>query len=166
LKRCRRNPSRRLVGRESTGISYGRDNSDNHLKNLSFMVGADGIESSPAYDLLSTGAYHTRAFAGARADWPRVPLAIAIPDAPTLEAVTRNALLGAGESLGLPRTIGARELNRMVAALPNALTDLIQEITAENAQLPKAAKRFLAGEIRLLNTLQRIVLPEMLGRLN
>lgn len=140
-------------------------NSDNHLKNLSFMVGPDGIESSPAYDLLSTGAYHTRAIAGARADWPRVPLAIAMPNAPTLEAVTRKTLLEAGETLGLPRTIGARELNRMVAALPRALTDLIEEITAENAQLPPAAKRFLAGEIRLLNTLQHIVLPEMLGRL-
>jgi serine/threonine-protein kinase HipA len=141
-------------------------NSDNHLKNLSFIVGPDGIESSPAYDLLSTGAYHTRAFAGDRADWPRVPLAIAMPSAPTLEAVTRDALLEAGETLGLPKTIGARELNRMAAALPKALTDLIQEITAENAQLPKAAKRFLAGEIRLLNTLEHIVLPEMLGRLN
>jgi hypothetical protein len=54
----------------------------------------------------------------------------------------------------------------MVAALPKALTDLIQEITAEYALLPKAPKRFLAGEIRLLNTLQHIGLPEMLGRLN
>jgi serine/threonine-protein kinase HipA len=30
-------------------------NSDNHLKNLSFMVSAEGIELAPAYDLLSTG---------------------------------------------------------------------------------------------------------------
>jgi len=31
-------------------------NTDNHLKNLSFMVSAAGIELAPAYDLLSTGA--------------------------------------------------------------------------------------------------------------
>ncbi len=140
-------------------------NNDNHLKNLSFMVGREGIESSPVYDLLSTGVYHTRAFAGDRADWPRLPLAIAMPHTPMLQEVTRQSLLEAGEALGLPNTIGERELNRMMAALPIALHELILEITAENTRLPTAAKPFLAGEIRLLNTLKHLVLPEMLGRL-
>jgi serine/threonine-protein kinase HipA len=65
-------------------------NNDNHLKNLSFMVGRDGIELSPAYDPLSTGAYHTRAFAGDRADWPNVPFAITMLNVPMLEAVNRK----------------------------------------------------------------------------
>jgi serine/threonine-protein kinase HipA len=140
-------------------------NNDNHLKNLSFMVGREGIELSPAYDLLSTGAYHTRAFAGDRADWPKVPLAITMPNAPTLEAVNRKSLLEAGEALGLRTTIGERELNSMMSALPGALKDLIQEVSADNTRLPQPAKRFLAGETRLLSTLQHLVVPEMLARL-
>jgi len=141
-------------------------NGDNHLKNLSFMVGSEGIELSPAYDLLSTGTYHTKAFAGNRADWPRVKLSIEMPNAPTLATVNRKSLLEAGEALGLPKTIGERELNRMMAALPGALKHLIEEVSNENARLPQAPKRFLAGEIRLLNTMQHIVVPETLGRLH
>jgi serine/threonine-protein kinase HipA len=141
-------------------------NGDNHLKNLSFMVGSEGIELSPAYDLLSTGTYHTRAFAGDRADWPEVKLSIEMPNAPTLATVNRKSLLEAGEALGLPQAIGGRELNRMMAALPGALENLIEEVTDENALLPQASKRFLAGEIRLLNTIQNIVVPETLARLH
>jgi serine/threonine-protein kinase HipA len=140
-------------------------NNDNHLKNLSFMMGREGIELSPAYDLLSTGAYHTRAFAGDRADWPKVPLAITMPNTPTLEAVNRKSLLEAGEALGLRKSIGERELNRMMAALPGALNEFIQEVSGDNTRLPQAAMRFLAGEIRLLTTLQHLVVPEMLARL-
>jgi len=140
-------------------------NNDNHLKNLSFMVGREGIELSPAYDLLSTGAYHTRAFAGDRADWPKVPLAITMPRVPTLEAVNRQSLLEAGEALGLRKTIGERELNSMMAALPGALRALVQEVSDDNTRLPQAANRFLAGEVRLLSTLQHVVVPEMLARL-
>jgi serine/threonine-protein kinase HipA len=140
-------------------------NNDNHLKNLSFMVGHEGIELSPVYDLLSTGAYHTRAFAGDRADWPKVPLAITMPSVPTLEAVNRKSLLEAGEALGLRKTIGERELNSMMAALPGALNEFIQEVSDDNTRLPQAAMRFLAGEIRLLTTLQNLVVPEMLARL-
>ena len=140
-------------------------NNDNHLKNLSFRVGAEGIEISPAYDLLSTGAYHTPAFAGARADWPKVGLAIAVPGAPTLDTVGRRSLLEAGEALGLPKSLGERELGSMMAALPVELEKLIQEISEDNARLPQAAKRFLAGEMRLLHTLQHVVVREMLDRL-
>jgi serine/threonine-protein kinase HipA len=129
------------------------------------MMGPEGIELSPAYDLLSTAAYHTRAFAGDRADWPKVPLAIAMPNAPTLEAVNRRSLLEAGEALGLRKTIGERELNSMMAALPGAMQELIKEVSNDNTRLPEAAKRFLAEEIRLLNTLQNLVVREMLDRL-
>lgn len=140
-------------------------NNDNHLKNLSFIVGREGIELSPAYDLLSTGAYHTRAFAGDRADWPKVPLAIRVLNVPTLDALNRQSLLGAGEALGLRKSIGDRELNRMMAAMPGALEELIHEVSDDNARLPQAAVQFLAGELRLLSTLQHLVVPEMMARL-
>jgi serine/threonine-protein kinase HipA len=140
-------------------------NNDNHLKNLSFMVGREGIELSPAYDLLSTGAYHTRAFAGDRADWPKVPLAITMLNVPTLEAVNRKSLLESGEALGLRKSIGERELNSMMAAMPGALEELIHEVSDDNTRLPQAAMQFLAGELRLLATLQHLVVPEMMARL-
>jgi serine/threonine-protein kinase HipA len=141
-------------------------NNDNHLKNLSFEVGPEGIELSPAYDLLSTGAYHTRALANERANWPQVPLTISFPNAPTLDAVNRTVLLEAGEALGLSQSIGQRELNRMMSQLPAALEHLFEEITDENTRLPAPVKPFLSGEIRLLNTLRHIVIPETLARLS
>ncbi len=140
-------------------------NNDNHLKNLSFMVGREGIELSPAYDLLSTGAYHTRAFAGDRADWPKVPLAITMLNVPTLEAVNRKSLLESGEALGLRKSIGERELDSMMSAMPGALEELIHEVSDDNTRLPQAAMQFLAGELRLLATLQHLVVPEMMARL-
>jgi serine/threonine-protein kinase HipA len=99
-----------------------------------------------------------------RATWPAVDMAIALPDARTFGEVTRDAVLRAGEVLGLPRRVGERELDRMASALPVALDKLVQAIQSENAALPRPARRFLAGEIRLIRTIQHVVAPEMLGR--
>lgn len=140
-------------------------NNDNHLKNLSFRVSAEGIELSPAYDLLSTGAYHTRALANERATWPAVELAIGLPEAPNFGAVTRSSVLRAGELLGLGRDTSQRELDRLLQALPNALNELVHVIEAENARLPDAARQFLAGEMRLIAVIQNLVVPEMVDRL-
>jgi serine/threonine-protein kinase HipA len=162
---CRNRASTRLALYQWLLFNVLIANNDNHLKNLSFMVGREGIELSPAYDLVSTGTYHTRAMAGDRADWPILPQAIILPNVRTLKEMNRPSIIEAGEALGLTEAICERELNRMMAALPGALEDLIQEISDENTQLPPAAKRFLAGEMRLLATMQHIVVPEMLGRL-
>jgi serine/threonine-protein kinase HipA len=139
-------------------------NHDNHLKNLSFVVDAEGIALAPSYDLLSTGTYHTRAFAGQRADWPNVEMAIALPGALSFGSVRRESLLQAGEALGLPRRIGAREVDRLVTALPSALDALVRGIAAENEHAPPDVRPFLAGEMRVLRTIQHLVLPEMLAR--
>ena len=140
-------------------------NNDNHLKNLSFRVSAEGIELSPAYDLLSTGAYHTRALANERATWPAVELAIGLPEAPNFGAVTRGSVLRAGELLGLGRDTSQRELDRLLQALPDALNGLVRSIEAENARLPDAARQFLAGEMRLIAVIQNLVVREMVDRL-
>lgn len=140
-------------------------NHDNHLKNLSFMVNEDGIAMSPVYDLLSTGAYHTIALANARADWPVLQLAIALPDAPTFNTVTRESILNAGTLLGLPRKISERELGRLMHALPAALDELILNIEAENKTYPAEVKVFLAGELRLINTIKYVIAPFMLSRI-
>jgi serine/threonine-protein kinase HipA len=140
-------------------------NNDNHLKNLSFLVRPEGIELAPAYDLLSTGSYHTKALANERATWPAVDLAIALPGARRLHQVARDAVLAAGEALGLPARIGARELDRMAAALPPALAAIGSRIAAENAHAPGEVRRFLGAEMMLIRVMQHLVVPEMIGRL-
>jgi serine/threonine-protein kinase HipA len=139
-------------------------NHDNHLKNISFLVTGAGIELAPAYDLLSTGVYNTRAFANERANWPAVELAIGLPGAATFGTVTRESVLSAGEALGLTKAICERELDRLVCALPDAVEELIHTIEVENAQYPGPVRPFLAGEIRLINTVKHLVVPDMLRR--
>ena len=141
-------------------------NTDNHLKNLSFLVSAAGIELAPAYDLLSTGAYHTRAFANERANWPAVDLAIGLPGATTLATVTRESILEAGEVLGLPRRVGERELDRLTKEVLPALLTLEQRIERENANYPEPAHVFLAGERRAVGTIKHIIVKDMLKRLS
>jgi serine/threonine-protein kinase HipA len=139
-------------------------NDDNHLKNISFMVSEEGIEVSPPYDMLCTAVYRTTAFAEERATWPAVDMMIALPGAQTFGQVTREAMLQAGEALGLNRRISERELDRMTSALPPAFAAVRGEIEAQNLAFPEPVKRFLGGELRLLLAIEKIVTPFMVGR--
>ena len=139
-------------------------NHDNHLKNLSFTVSADGIELAPHYDLLSTAVYDTQAFANERAIWPAVPLTMALPGATTFAQLTRSAMLQAGDALGLAQKTAQRELDRMVTGLPEAVEGLIKDVVTQNQQLPEPARVFLAGELRLLRTIGHIIVPDMVAR--
>ena len=131
---------------------------------MRYRVGAEGIEFAPAYDLLSTGSYHTRAFANERADWPAAHLAIHLAGATTFAQVNRNSILSAGETLGLPRRVGERELDRLARNLPNALSVLVRRVEAENAGCPEPARIFLSSEGRLISTVQNLIVPDMLQR--
>ena len=164
VMRCRNRASTRLRLYQWLVFNVLVANHDNHLKNLSFTVDAEGIALAPVYDLLSTGTYHTRAFAVQRADWPAVEMAIALPGASTFGAVNRDSVLRAGEALNLPRRIGERELDRLALALPGALDTLVKRIAAENETAAQEARPFLAAEMRVLHTLQHLVAPEMLAR--
>lgn len=139
-------------------------NDDNHLKNISFRVSDQGIEVSPPYDMLSTAVYHTPAYAEARAMWPDVQLMIPLPGAVRFGEVNREAVLAAGEALGLNRRIGERELDRLAKAMPEAMQAVAAEIEAQNTDGPAEAKVFFGGELRLLRAVERVVLPFMLGR--
>lgn len=70
-------------------------NGDNHLKNISFLVDASGIQVAPAYDLLSTAVYDTRALANERSRWPAIQLAFAIGDANTFAGTWQSTWLEA-----------------------------------------------------------------------
>ena len=139
-------------------------NDDNHLKNISFMASGEGIEVSPAYDMLCTAVYRTTAFAEERATWPAVDMMIALPGAQKFGQVTREAMLQAGEALGLNRRISERELDRMTAALPQAFAAVRDEIEAQNLAYSAPVKVFLGGESRLLRAIENVVLPFMLQR--
>jgi serine/threonine-protein kinase HipA len=140
-------------------------NSDNHLKNISFMVSAEGIGISPGYDLLSTAVYTTTAFAQDRAIWPDTILALPLPGAKTYSAVTRPAVLDAGRMLGLTEATARRELDRMVQGIVPEADKLIAAIGAENAALPEAVRAALGGEMRVLRAIRHIIIQEMVNRL-
>ena len=141
-------------------------NDDNHLKNVSFMVSAEGVDLAPPYDMLATSVYRTKALADERATWPEVDLMIPLPGATKFSQVTRQAVLEAGGILGLNRRIGERELNTMATALPKALAAVRAGIEAENQHYPAPARVFLAGEQRLLLAVERLLVPFMLERVN
>lgn len=141
-------------------------NGDNHLKNLSFLVSAEGIELAPAYDLLCTGVYDTRALADHAAHWPATAMPIRLPGAHTFGEVTRQALLDSGEVMEVPSAICKRELDRLVRTLPRELATLAQEFDHLAAALADGpALPFLAGQRRLVNAIRHIVVADMLARM-
>jgi serine/threonine-protein kinase HipA len=140
-------------------------NSDNHLKNVSFMVSADGIGISPGYDLLSTAVYTTKAFAHGRATWPDTALALPLPGARTYAEITRPALLDAGHILGLNQATATRELDRMVQAFIGEADKLIAAIAADSAQYPDAVRPALGGEMHVLRAIRHVVIGEMVKKL-
>jgi len=141
-------------------------NDDCHLKNLSFMVNADGVALAPHYDLLSTGAYHTRAFADEHAKWPDVPMAIPLPGAKTFGEVTTEKLVKAAYQLGVPPSVAMRQLARIKAGVTTGL----ESLKSNHATLSEATGDGLAATFaqnsRLLNVIEHITLPDMLKRLS
>ncbi|UUY07391.1 HipA domain-containing protein [Pseudomonas sp. J452] len=125
-------------------------NNDAHLKNLSFFVGAQGVELTPHYDLLSTSVYaRDNAWGAAELSWP-------MGQARRFAELRRADVLAFGEVLGLPAKIGQRLLDTLLAALP----------AAAEQQLQQALElRLSAGELRLLRQIRHGVLADMLAQL-
>ncbi len=146
-------------------------NGDNHLKNISFLVGADGINLAPAYDMLCTAVYDTRAFGGDSARWPHTELAFSIGDATSFGEVRRAHLLAAGSALGLSTRTAVRELDALLAAVPREADKLVAAIQAAQDDAlahcpdPERARHYFAGEMRLLRAARGIVFAEMAAQL-
>ncbi|MEO5933806.1 MAG: HipA domain-containing protein [Duganella sp.] len=146
-------------------------NGDNHLKNISFTVDANGIDVAPAYDMLCTTVYDTRAFAAEKAKWPRSELAFSLPGIRHFGDVRREHVLAAGVSLGLARGTALREMERFLTALPAAADKLIEEIEAgvreqaDRSPDPVAARAHIAGELRLLRAIRHVVLHDMCAQM-
>jgi serine/threonine-protein kinase HipA len=159
----------RLYGWLAFNILAG--NADNHLKNISFLVDASGIHLAPAYDLLCTAVYDTRAMADERAVWPEVELTIPLERANTFATVARADLIAAGRALGLAEATAQRQLNALLATVPAAAERLIGEIEAASARdaaaSPSAetARAYIQGEVRMLRAIHQIVIRDMAERL-
>jgi serine/threonine-protein kinase HipA len=147
-------------------------NGDNHLKNISFLVEPAGINLAPAYDLLSTAVYDTKAFENERAHWPQSILPFTVGTAPTFADVTHEQLLVAGQGLGLAPATAQRELNRLVKAIPEEAAKLIESIQSRLARDihsspdPAATRRYVAAETRVLDAIKHIVINDMIRRLS
>jgi serine/threonine-protein kinase HipA len=167
IAQCRTRPAARLWLFQWLVFNALVGNADNHLKNISFLVSEEGIEIAPGYDLISTAVYSTAAIADdpVRAIWPRVELALPLPDARHFSELSRRVLLDAGAALGLASATVARELDRYVARIMPAAEKLLEQIEVENRSLPDTARPFLAGEMRLLRALTYIVVHEMAAKL-
>ncbi len=145
-------------------------NGDNHLKNLSFHVTPGGIDLAPAYDLLCTAAYTTRAYAHEKANWPEVELVLAIGDKRFFCDLDRSSLVEAGTRLGLTHQTAEREIGRMAGSILQQARELADSLDSEIDQAvarspePEVAGRFAASDRHLLRVVTHIVIPDVAAR--
>lgn len=145
-------------------------NGDNHLKNISFRVDHFGIQPAPAYDLLCTAVYETRALTGDNALWPNTRLAFSLGEASRFSDVTWGTLLAAGLQIGLAKNTVVRVLNGFLEKLPSLVAQVAEEVLADSQKKietcpdPARARELAAGDQRLLRAIQHIVVPDMLAR--
>jgi serine/threonine-protein kinase HipA len=144
-------------------------NGDNHLKNLSFHVAHDGVRLAPAYDLLCTAVYETRAFSEMSL-WPRTQLAMSLGGVNHFSDVTREVLLQAAAVLGVPSAIATRRMDVTLKKIMPAADALIEDIAARKAlgvlvSDPDAAGVAWAGEMRLLRSIRYTVLAQTVQQL-
>jgi serine/threonine-protein kinase HipA len=171
IRHCRSKAAARLQLFRWVAFNALVGNGDNHIKNISFIVDAGGINVAPAYDLLCTAVYDTKAMANENAKWPGTALAFSLGDVYTFADVRRDHVLEAGRILGLAEATAERELVRMLKAVPAEADKLIAEIggraahEAATCPEPDAAAQHIAGELRLLAAIRHIVLADMCRQL-
>jgi len=171
IKHCRAKAAARLHIYRWLVFNVLVGNGDNHLKNLSFIVKPDGVGVAPAYDLLSTAVYSTRAMVNEKATWPNVELAMTLGDAGTFRAVTRQHLLEAGKALKVAQQTAERELDNMlrdISGLAGRLMDEIEEEALADASTspnPQVATAYLAGEVQMMRAITHIVIKDMVDQL-
>ena len=111
-------------------------NTDNHIKNLSFLYAPDlrSVRLAPAYDLVSTLVYRE-----STAD-----MSIAIAGEFRWDRITKDTFMEASEEMGLSKKIVAREYDRLLSALPSALLEAAEQMEAEGfMNAPEIARKIL-----------------------
>lgn len=136
-------------------------NDDCHLKNLSFNVSSEGITLAPHYDLLSTGAYWTRAIANEHARWPSVLMAIELPGAKVFGEVKRENVLDAAGILKVPARTASRTIDDMLRGFSAAVAQITDEFAKSRERIPAEATRFLGMQQRLLDVVRTMTYSDM-----
>lgn len=142
-------------------------NNDAHLKNLSFLVDADGIQLAPHYDLLCTACYEAPLFD--KRGWPaQTQLAWPILGITRFTDVSHTLLLEAGRALGIRPSQAQRMLGVQRDRIVDEATRLVAEVEAEAEervrQRPDLAPT-LTGELRCLRGILHGVIHEMVQKL-
>lgn len=133
-------------------------NADAHLKNLSFFSKPGGYDLAPFYDLVSTVVYNTPTYREFGEKWPACELSMPMGNARHFADLARDDVLTFGEQLGLSRAGATRILDAMLAAF--------KKHTAATRTEIDAAAHLDAGEIRLLDLIERLPIAEMSRALN
>ena len=175
---CRERASARLQLFAWLVFNFMIGNGDNHLKNISYKVDAGGIRIAPAYDLLSTAAYGTRAFAPGGAHWPHSALAIPIGSATTFSQVRQSHFIDVAKILGIAPATAQRVLETMLKGVLDHADDIVLEIgrelqrqipaePAKNANNAVAVSKVpRAVETRVLDVVRHIILAETTQQLS
>lgn len=142
-------------------------NDDAHLKNLSFLVDADGINLAPHYDLLSTVAGRSHAYKQDGASWPQAStLAWGLLGVERFAEITPSLLIDAGIKLRLPPRMAQRRLAEMASDVVPLAASVLAEIESENAQWAGVAGPALQGEMRMLRTVIELVIKQTAKQLS
>ncbi len=142
-------------------------NTDAHLKNLSFLINHDGVDLAPFYDLLSTAVYETRAFD--RDGWPQgCTLAWPIGQTARLQDIGRSDLLEAGQRMGIKAATAGAMVDRLRNAVMKEAGSLYEATERAHQQLGSsqpALKPTLAGELRCLRAITKVIIADQAQRL-
>lgn len=142
-------------------------NTDAHLKNLSFLVDHGGIRLAPFYDLLSTAVYETRAFD--RDGWPQgCALAWPVGQVARLQEITRAHLVEAGLTMGIKAATASAMVDRLRNAVMKEASSLYEATERAHQQLGSeqpALKPTLAGELRCLRAITKVIIADQAQRL-
>ncbi len=130
-------------------------NHDAHLKNISFLVGPNGISLAPFYDLVSTVVYSTREHDPRPPHWPDVELSLPIGNARFFADLTPADLIAFGIELGLRERVAADLLVTTVSSLNDSLPGVVREVMALAH----------AGQQRLIHAILAMPIREMSARL-
>ena len=109
-------------------------NTDNHIKNLSFLYTPDlrSVRLAPAYDLVSTLVYGESS----------TDMSIAIAGELRWDRINKDTFLEASEEMGLSRKVIAREFDRIISMLPSAIRETAVQMEAEEfLNVPEIAQK-------------------------
>ncbi|MCQ4257856.1 hypothetical protein NA619_07540 [Pseudomonas stutzeri] len=127
-----------------------------------------GVHLSPFYDLLCTAVYGTRACD--RDQRPeQATLAWPTQGAQRLTAITAPLLVTAGEAMDIKPTTARETIRKLVDKVRMEAPKLLNEVLHQNEELlvqrPELGAT-LAGEVRLLRSINAIVISEMTAQLD